>query len=160
MLLVASHLCAQQPSLKFDHIGLEQGLSESIVLAITQDTKGYMWFGTADGLNRFDGYEFEVFKNVSTDLICTILSTSDSSTTNMIQTRREGSPLGLNDDDVASVVEDSSGALWIATWEGGLSRLDPRGYLWIVSEGNGLDRLNLREVDSQRPEKTRFKHYP
>jgi ligand-binding sensor domain-containing protein len=57
MLLVASHLCAQQPSLKFDHIGLEQGLSESIVFAITQDTKCYMWFGTADGLNRFDGYE-------------------------------------------------------------------------------------------------------
>jgi ligand-binding sensor domain-containing protein len=66
VLLIFFSICAlyaQPQTLRFDHIGMEQGLSESIVLAITQDTTGYMWFGTADGLNRFDGYECKVFKN-------------------------------------------------------------------------------------------------
>jgi ligand-binding sensor domain-containing protein len=53
LLILASILAllayAQSASLRFDHIGLEQGLSESIVLAISQDSPGSLWFGTADG---------------------------------------------------------------------------------------------------------------
>jgi ligand-binding sensor domain-containing protein/signal transduction histidine kinase len=261
-------LHAQRPSLRFEHIGLEQGLSESIVLAIAQGTQGYMWFGTADGLNRYDGYDFKVYRNASEDSaslsanyvqalyndrrgnlwVGTLAGLDlydpaherfihypyDQSSprgknefnVNAIYESRSGafwvgrigagltkihfdhtvfpprikelqefrevtgSARGLNDDNVASIVEDRSGAIWIATWEGGLSRLDTatntfthfvhsphnpqslcknflrmlgldsRGNLWIASEGNGLDRLNLREVDLQHPERTRFKHYP
>ncbi|HXG00155.1 MAG TPA: two-component regulator propeller domain-containing protein, partial [Bacteroidota bacterium] len=54
-------------AIRFDRIGLEQGLSQSTVSAIAQDTHGFMWFGTHDGLNRFDGYKITVFKHDPTD---------------------------------------------------------------------------------------------
>lgn len=48
---------------KFENISTEQGLSQSSVYCIHQDSRGFMWFGTADGLNRYDGYEFKIFRN-------------------------------------------------------------------------------------------------
>jgi len=48
--------------LKFEHLSLEDGLSESGVRAILQDSAGFMWFGTWGGLNRFDGYTFKIYK--------------------------------------------------------------------------------------------------
>ena len=45
-------------SLRFRHITLEDGLAQSSAQAIVQDRQGYMWFGTEDGLQRYDGYEF------------------------------------------------------------------------------------------------------
>src|SRR5512147_1605673 len=48
--------------LRFDHIGIEQGLSQSSVQAIFQDSLGFLWFGTQDGLNRYDGYTFKTYK--------------------------------------------------------------------------------------------------
>jgi ligand-binding sensor domain-containing protein len=59
--LLASILNAQQ--LKFQHIGVEEGLSQDIVTKIVQDSLGFMWFGTEDGLNMYDGYGITVFKN-------------------------------------------------------------------------------------------------
>jgi ligand-binding sensor domain-containing protein len=46
----------------FSRTSIEQGLSESIVNAIIQDEYGFLWFGTQDGLNKFDGYQFKVYK--------------------------------------------------------------------------------------------------
>lgn len=46
----------------FEHIGTKEGLSQSDVNCIYQDKLGYIWFGTHDGLNRFDGYSFAVFR--------------------------------------------------------------------------------------------------
>src|SRR5687768_17221189 len=48
--------------LRFDHIGIEDGLSQSSVQVIFQDSQGFLWFGTQDGLNRYDGYTFKIFK--------------------------------------------------------------------------------------------------
>lgn len=53
---------AAQP-LTFDHITINEGLSNNTVYCITQDTDGFMWFGTRDGLSRFDGYDFRVYKS-------------------------------------------------------------------------------------------------
>ena len=47
----------------FDHLGIEEGMSQNQVNAVCKDQHGFMWFGTWDGLNRYDGYEFKVFKN-------------------------------------------------------------------------------------------------
>ena len=44
------------------HYSIKDGLSQNAVMAILQDRQGFMWFGTWDGLNRFDGYSFRVFK--------------------------------------------------------------------------------------------------
>jgi hypothetical protein len=55
------------PHIQFGRIGLEAGLSQSSVMAIIQDRQGFMWFGTEDGLNRYDGEKFKIFRPVNQD---------------------------------------------------------------------------------------------
>ena len=88
--------------LRFDHISIEQGLSQSSVRVIFQDSFGFLWFGTEDGLNRYDGYNFKTFK-------------PDPDIANT-----------LSDRWITSIVEDSEGYLWVGTRQGGLNRYDPR----------------------------------
>jgi len=87
--------------LRFDRISIEQGLSQSSVHAILQDSSGFMWFGTEDGLNRYDGYTFKVFKP------------------------DPDSPNSISDRWITSIVEDKDGSLWIGT-RLGLNHYDPR----------------------------------
>ena len=47
--------------MRFEHLTLDDGLSQSAVMSIWQDAEGFMWFGTENGLNRYNGYEFEQF---------------------------------------------------------------------------------------------------
>ncbi len=61
---VAINLYSQ---IKFTHLSIEDGLSQSTVFRIEKDQFGYMWFGTSDGLNRYDGYNFRIFQNDKTD---------------------------------------------------------------------------------------------
>ncbi len=58
-------MVAQQ--LRFKHITSEEGLSTNFVKSIIQDDLGFMWFGTQDGLNKYDGYQIKVFKNDPTN---------------------------------------------------------------------------------------------
>ena len=88
--------------LRFDHIGIEQGLSQSTVQVIFQDSRGFLWFGTQDGLNRYDGYTFKIYK-------------PDPDVVN-----------SLSDRWITSIVEDKDGYLWIATRLGGLNRFNTR----------------------------------
>jgi ligand-binding sensor domain-containing protein/signal transduction histidine kinase len=87
--------------LRFDHISIEQGLSQSSVQVIFQDSRGFLWFGTEDGLNRYDGYNFTIYK-----------PDPDVSSS-------------LSDRWITSIVEDRQGYLWIGT-RLGLNRYDPR----------------------------------
>jgi len=87
-------------ALKFEHLNVEDGLSQSWVHCIIQDRKGFMWIGTQDGLNKYDGYNFKIYKYNSDD------STSIGS--NYIRT----------------IYEDHLGELWIGTIGGGLCRYD------------------------------------
>lgn len=97
---LAALISAQENHIRFEHISSEQGLSQSVVYCILQDRKGAMWFGTPDGLFRFDGYSFEEFRNKQKD--------SSSLPANIVPV----------------IYEDSLGNLWIGTWDGGLSRFD------------------------------------
>lgn len=81
-----------------NHIGIEQGLSQSTVYAIVQDREGFMWFGTDDGLNRYDGYSVKIFKH----------STTDSNS--------------IADNTILSLLSDKKGDLWIGTRRGGADR--------------------------------------
>ena len=54
-----------QGNIAFNHLTVDDGLSQSSVTCIFQDRKGFMWFGTQDGLNRYDGYKFKVFQKHS-----------------------------------------------------------------------------------------------
>ena len=54
---------SQAEQIKFDRLSTEQGLSSGEIMSITQDQKGFMWIGTYDGLNMYDGYKFTIFKS-------------------------------------------------------------------------------------------------
>ncbi len=85
---------------KFKHIGKEQGLSQSRVNAITEDKDGFLWMGTDDGLNRYNGREITVFKN------------------------NPGNDSTISDNWIYVLFTDAGGQLWIGTLEGGLNRYD------------------------------------
>ena len=97
-LLLSSVIFSQDA--KFTHIGGEKGLSQASVNCILQDSKGYIWFGTADGLNRYDGYEMKVFRNNPFD-------------TN-----------SLTENNIECLYEDIKGTIWIGT-HGGLNAYYP-----------------------------------
>ena len=88
--------------LKFTHLTTNDGLSQSYVNAILQDRRGFMWFATRDGLNRYDGNTFVVYKHNPND--------PGSLSTNFIQ----------------DLIEDDQGYLWIATDTGGREQIRPR----------------------------------
>ncbi|MBK7499615.1 MAG: hypothetical protein IPI19_11040 [Ignavibacteriales bacterium] len=81
-------------------IKIEDGLSQSTIFASLQDSKGYMWFATRSGLNRYDGYKFLVYFNDPKD------STS------------------LSDDGTNSLFESKDGSLWIGTIYGNINRFN------------------------------------
>lgn len=100
LLFVASFALAQPSTMRFDHISIEQGLSDLTVFCFAQDSSGFLWFGTTDGLNKYDGHTFTVFRNDPAD------STS------------------LPPGSVNGLCVDPSGTLWIAT-SSGLSVFHP-----------------------------------
>ena len=89
-------------TIRFEHIGIAEGLSQSVVNAILQDQRGFLWIGTEDGLNRYNGYEIEIFRPDPTN------------------------PRSLSDRWITSLAEDSQGYIWIGTRQGGLNRYDPQ----------------------------------
>ena len=143
--------------LRFEHISIEEGLSQSTVFFILQDSQGFMWFGTEDGLNKYDGYDFTIYRHDPEN------------------------PSSLSGNWITALVEDDLGRLWIGTSDGGLSRFDRtldyfihyrndpqdpdslsddnvtaiyqdlEGVLWIGTGGGGLDRFDQ--------ENERFVHY-
>ncbi len=169
-------LLAQPQNLKFERLSIEQGLSQSAVKCILQDRKGFMWFATADGLNKYDGYRFTVYKN------------------------DPNSPNSLSDNDVKSIYEDADKigrVLWIGTRGGGLNKFDlakekfthyknnpnspnslsnnwvnsiyedRTGVLWIGTRGGGLNKLvpsagsgqALSKAEGSDLAKEKFSHY-
>lgn len=105
--------------MRFEHLALEDGLSQNSVLAMLQDSQGFLWFGAQDGLSRCDGYSFTVFKNDPAD------------------------PNSLSINSILAQYEDDDGALWIGTWGGGLNRFDPRNNLWTLFRRNDANPVAL-----------------
>lgn len=67
IVLFTFNQCVASDSLIVRYLGIEQGLSNNAVTCIYQDHKGFLWFGTYDGLNKYDGYSFEVYRNIIGD---------------------------------------------------------------------------------------------
>lgn len=101
-LLAGSCFCfSQSPELSFKRITNEQGLSNSTIEAIIQDNRGFMWFGTRDGLNRFDGYQMVVHR----------YSAADSAS--------------ISDNYIRCLYQDKAGNIWVGT-SNGLNKFDPK----------------------------------
>ena len=67
LLILLSNFTGAQTSLRFGRISVDKGLSQSTVYCTYQDSQGFIWVGTEDGLNKYDGYSFDVFKFDPTD---------------------------------------------------------------------------------------------
>jgi ligand-binding sensor domain-containing protein/signal transduction histidine kinase len=136
-------------TIRFEHLGLADGLSQSVIHTILQDRFGFMWIGTEDGLNRYDGYEFKIYRPDPEN------------------------PESISDRWITALAEDEQGYIWIGTRLGGLNRYDPntdtfthylnnpedlhslsnnhintilkdsKGHLWIGTE-YGLNRFDKR----------------
>jgi len=110
---------APAPTMRFEHLSVEDGLAQESVLAMAQDSDGFMWFGTQNGLSRFDGYRFVNYRNAV------------------------GDPTTLASNWVRVLHVDPKGRLWIGT-DGGLARYDAatQGFQQFLPEeparrGNG-----------------------
>src|SRR5687767_8313885 len=97
-LCVAFCAAAQAPglvTLRFQRVGIEEGLSQATARTLVQDREGLVWIGTQDGLNRFDGEDFTVFR------------------------RDQQDPRSLTDNHVTALLVDRAGTLWVGTQSGG-----------------------------------------
>ena len=92
-------LFSKEQDIQFTHLSADDGLSANVVTQILQDNRGFLWFGTYNGLNRFDGYNFKVFLP------------------NPIN------PKSISNHAIWSIFQDSKGILWVGTVDG-LNRYD------------------------------------
>ncbi|MEJ2104388.1 MAG: sigma 54-interacting transcriptional regulator, partial [Ignavibacteriaceae bacterium] len=149
----------------FDQIFLEEGLSQSIVKCILQDKEGFIYFGTEDGLNRYDGYTFNVMRN------------------NPLDTN------SLSYNDINALCLDKDGNIWIGTFNSGLNKYNPHtkkvfrfnhdhnnlnsishdnitsicsdssGSVWVGTD-NGLNILTPRDANKEEYSIKRILHFP
>lgn len=163
LLLATARIAVPADALGFEHLTAHDGLAQNTATSILQDSRGFLWIGSEGGLNRFDGYEFKVFKPDPED------SKSLPST------------------QVWTLFEDSTGVLWVGTYAG-LARFDrvtetfdcfrhdpmqpdslsddsvrsilkdSRGDLWVGTKG-GLNRMITDPGETTQPTSVRFEHF-
>src|SRR5688500_7502873 len=122
---------SQNDRYRFHHLTSNDGLSHSDVTCVFQDSRGFMWFGTRDGLNKYDGYNFITYK-------------------------KGDSNKSISSNHIKDIIEDSSGNLWIATLGGGLNMFDRQKEIFVRYIPDSRDPksitsflLNTLEEDSE-----------
>ncbi len=112
--------------LRFDRIGNQQGLSQSTVLKIFQDKKGFIWFATRDGLNKYDGYNFTVYRHSFND------------------------PNSISSSNITCISEDKNENLWVGTTDGGINKMDKETGNFIrfkqTDSGNDISKLTISSI--------------
>jgi len=99
--LLLNALAVESQTRRFKHLTSADGISQSEVYSFLEDSRGFIWFGTVDGLNRYDGYDIEIFSTSIDD------------------------PHSLSNNTVRSLAEDKFGRIWIGT-DNGLNVYDPK----------------------------------
>lgn len=119
-------LYSQSQEFYFEELSLDAGLSQNTVNCILQDSKGYLWIGTSNGLNLYDGYSIRIFKRKFNNENC------------------------ISHNDIRSLAESKDGKIWIGT-NGGLNVFDPdsgifRQFVSSDSNSNTLSNNNVRDL--------------
>ena len=139
---------ANKEVIRFEHLTVEDGLAHNNVETILHDRLGFMWFGTQDGLSKYDGYTFTTYKHdqheptsLSHNWVHDIyedrdgilwiatdngLNKFDRANERFVRYQHdEQNPNSLSEDTVTAIYQDPQGIFWITTWGGGLNRFDP-----------------------------------
>ena len=160
LVLLACDLRSQD--IKFRRLTVDEGLTQNTINVFFQDSRGFLWMGTQDGLNVYDGYQFRVIRHepgntnslshnwvwdiyqdrddkfwIATWKGLTVIDPVDFSFSCFLPDSLN--PGAIKGDRPVSLVQDSRGYLWVGTWGGGLNRYDPltgRFKSFIVSEEN------------------------
>lgn len=125
--IISFTVIAQQQKIIFDRIGKEQGLIPGNVNDIIQDSVGFIWMATENGLCRFDGYSFVYYKNQQND------------------------PTSLSYNHVFSLLLDKNGVIWVGTLGGGLNKFNSKTgkfkrYMFDPNDPNSLSNNNVFKV--------------
>jgi signal transduction histidine kinase/ligand-binding sensor domain-containing protein len=123
--IVSLRLTGQLQEIALRHFSTSDGLSDNNVRCIMVDSKGFIWLGTDDGLNRFDGAEFVTYR------------------------RHAGRKFSLSGNIVTDVKEDSDGSLWICTRDGGICQLNPKNgevFHPLLISANGAEQTYVHCV--------------
>lgn len=169
IIMLSSTTIAQKKPVKFNRLTSSDGLSQNRVISIVQDHDGFIWIGTEDGLNKYDGYNFEIFKRNPGDSLSlndnqgnamfvakdgtlwiggslTGLSKYNSATKTFTRYNNDHSnPNSLAEDIIISFSEDTKGNLWIVTQNKGFDYM-------IVNEGKFIHMANMLPLDYKIPE--------
>lgn len=158
---------AEVKPIRFDRISIEDGLSQATILSMHQDSAGFMWFGTEEGLDRFDGYEFTNYRNDPADsesISCSYVWAIDedphgdlwlatdgggisrwnraTDTFDNFKAEPEGSN-GPSSDNIRSLRIAPSGLIWIATRKAGLNSFDPATGAFVYYRHDSADPSSL-----------------
>lgn len=177
--IVALCLClssiaqADNENIRFQKIALEQGLSQEFLTSAFQDSEGFMWFGTQEGLNRYDGYQFKVFtysmrndKSLSSDWIYSIeemnreqLWVGTSSGVNLfdknLQTfthlqHNPDDPSSLSNDEARHILKTTNGDMYVGT-DNGLNRYIPETQSFetisLLGDPEGVEKIQALHED-------------
>jgi len=121
--MIAISVSAQERDVKFSSLSTNDGLSQNDVKSILKDHEGYMWFTTDDGLDRYDGYHFTVYRH------------------------QPNNPHSLPTNDVTALFEDNAGRLWVGTSGRGLCLYDRNSDSFKTFSSNKLDDNTLSSGD-------------
>lgn len=154
-------------NLSFEHLTSDDGLPSNRVLSVLRDNRGFMWFGTFDGLARYDGYEYKIFRHkpgdehsISANVIVRLyqdldgflwvgtsgggLNRYDPKTEQFTRYQHDPTDLhSLSSDNVMALYQDQDGLLWIGTAGGGLNRYEPESNSFIRFQNDPRDPNSL-----------------
>lgn len=163
------------PQIVFEHLTIDNGLPQNSVIAIAQDKHGFMWFGTQDGLCRYDGYHVKIFRhdrmnpaslrnNFTTSLLVDKSGTlwvgtvggglnryNSINQTFTAYTHEANNPQSLSDNTVQCVYQDRSGMLWVGTERGGINLFNPqtgksRVFMFSPLDEKSLPANRIRDI--------------